>query len=148
MVAIVLLDPAVSREPAAANLERLAETGVRVRRFDPAMLGRTVRLDGVSRRVVGIMPRGFALPTDFTVDSAEPGQAWIPLQIDPKQISHDGHNFYAAATLVPGATASRATAELKRVTANLTRQGVYRVPMRFEAVGIQGRRLRRVALVP
>jgi putative ABC transport system permease protein len=103
---------------------------------DPAMLGRTLRLDGISRRVVGIMPKGFALPTDFTVDSAEPGQAWIPLQIDPKQISHDGHNFYAAATLAPGATAARATAELKTVAANLTRQGVYRVPMRFEAFAV------------
>jgi len=103
---------------------------------DSAMLGRTVRLDGISRRVVGIMPKGFALPTDFTVDAAEPGQAWIPLQIDPKQISHDGHNFYAAATLAPGATAARATAELKTVTANLTRQGAYREPMRFEAFAV------------
>ncbi|HYK42134.1 MAG TPA: ABC transporter permease [Thermoanaerobaculia bacterium] len=103
---------------------------------DPAMLGRVVRLDGISRRVVGIMPKGFALPTDFTVDAAEPGQAWIPLQIDPKQISHDGHNFYAAAKLASGATAARATAELKTVTANLTRQGVYRAPMRFEAFAV------------
>jgi len=103
---------------------------------DAAMLSRAIRLDGVSRRVVGVMPRGFALPTDFTVDAAEPGQAWIPLQLDPKQLSHDGHNFYAAATLAPGATARQATAELKTVTANLTRQGVYRVPMRFEAFAV------------
>jgi hypothetical protein len=33
----------------------------------------------------------------LTVDSAEPTQAWIPLQLDPKEISHDGHYLYAAA---------------------------------------------------
>src|SRR5438094_183810 len=55
---------------------------------DPEVLGRVVELDGVARPVVGVMPRGFALPTDFTVDAAEPSQVWIPLQIDMKDISH------------------------------------------------------------
>src|SRR5205814_7265300 len=40
VVVIALQDPAGSRDPAAANLRRLAEAGVRVRRFDPATLGR------------------------------------------------------------------------------------------------------------
>ena len=57
VVAIVLQDPAVSREPAAANLERLAETGVRVRRFDPAMLGR--ELDRADVAVDAIFGTGF-----------------------------------------------------------------------------------------
>ena len=45
---------------------------------DPDVLDRVIELDGVARRVVGVMPRGFALPTDFTVDAAEPSQVWIP----------------------------------------------------------------------
>ena len=57
VVAIVLQDPAVSREPAAANLERLAETGVRVRRFDPATLGR--ELDRADVAVDAIFGTGF-----------------------------------------------------------------------------------------
>ena len=57
VVAIVLRDPAVSREPAAADLERLAETGVRVRRFDPAMLGR--ELDRADVAVDAIFGTGF-----------------------------------------------------------------------------------------
>ena len=82
------------------------------------------------------MPRGFALPTDFTVDANEPSQVWIPVQFDPAELSHGNHGYYAAATLARNASAQRATAELKNLTANLTRQGVYPVEMRFEAFAV------------
>ncbi len=103
---------------------------------DPEVLGRSVELDGVVRRVVGVMPRGFALPTDFTVDAAEPSQIWVPEQIDPKELTYGSHGYYAAARLARGATAARATAELKTVTAALNRQGVYPTAMRFEAFAV------------
>jgi len=103
---------------------------------DLAILGRSIRLDGISRPVVGVMPRGFALPTDFTVDSAEPTQAWIPLQLDPKEISHDAHYLYAAAKLAPGATAEKATRELETIAADMTRQGFHRAPMHFQAFAV------------
>ncbi len=103
---------------------------------DIAAVGRSIRVDGVSRRIVGVMPHGFALPTDFTVDAAEPTSLWIPLQLDPTEMSHGSHGYYAAARLAPGASAAKATAELKSVTANLTRQGVYPVSMRFEAFAV------------
>jgi predicted permease len=103
---------------------------------DPAILGRSIRLDGIMRQVVGVMPRGFALPTDFTADSAEPTQAWIPLQLDPKEISYDGHYLYAAAKLAPGATSEKATMELESITAGMTRQGFHQVPMRFRAFAV------------
>lgn len=103
---------------------------------DPDVLSRAIRLDGVTRRVVGVMPRGFALPTDFTSNAAEPSQAWIPLQIDPAAVNHDSHTYYAAAKLARGATAARATAELKSVTARSTREGIYPVAMRFEAFAV------------
>ena len=103
---------------------------------DPRVLGRSIELDGVNRRVVGVMPRGFALPTDFTVQANEPSQLWIPVQFDPAELSHGNHGYYAAATLVRGASAQRATAELKTLTANLTRQGTYPAEMRFEAFAV------------
>src|SRR5262245_51311883 len=103
---------------------------------DPGVLGRTVELDGVARRVVGVLPRGFALPTDFTVDASAPAQIYIPLQIDPAQATHGNHGYYGAAKLVRGATAARATAELKTLTANLTRAGTYPAEMRFEAFAV------------
>ena len=42
---------------------------------DPNVVGRTVRLGGVPRTVVGVMPEGFEFPTDH--------QFWIPLRVDP-----------------------------------------------------------------
>ena len=84
---------------------------------DPDVLGRSIELDGVARRVVGVMPRGFALPTDFTVDAAEPSQLWFPPQIDPASTDHGSHGYYGAAKLKPGARRRSARrAELKIVT--------------------------------
>jgi len=103
---------------------------------DRAVLGRAIELDGSPRRVVGVMPRGFALPTDFTVDAAEPSQLFVPEQIDPKQLSHGNHGLYGAARLKRGATVAQATAELKTVTSNLTREGQYPPEMRFEAFAV------------
>ena len=103
---------------------------------DPAVVGRTIELDGVARRVVGVMPRGFALPTDYTVSAASPTQLWIPLQVDPKELTHGSHGYFGAGKLAPGATAARATAELKAITASLTRDGVYPAEMRFEAFAV------------
>jgi NAD(P)H-hydrate epimerase len=57
VVVIVLQDPAGSRDPASANFRRLAETGVRVRRFDPATLGR--ELDRADVAVDAIFGTGF-----------------------------------------------------------------------------------------
>jgi putative ABC transport system permease protein len=112
--------------------------GVWQNRFggDPDVVDKVVELDGVARRVVGVMPRGFALPTDFTEDAAEPTQVYVPDQVDFSQGDHGNHGYYAAATLVPGATAARATAELKALTAASTRAGLYPEAMRFDAFAV------------
>jgi len=103
---------------------------------DPNVIGRSVELDGVARRVVGVMPRGFALPTDFTVDTAEPKQIFIPVQFDPAQATHGNHGYYAAGKLRRDATAAKATSELAAVAARLTREGVYPQTMRFTAFAV------------
>jgi predicted permease len=103
---------------------------------DPDVLGKAIELDGVGRRVIGVMPRGFGLPTDFTAHASEPAQIYIPLQIDMKDIGHGNHGLYAAAVLKPGVTAARASAELASITANWTRLGVYPEPMKFTAFAV------------
>ncbi len=103
---------------------------------DPAVLGRAIELDGAPRRVVGVMPRGFALPTDFTVDATEPSELFLPERIDPMQLSYGNHGLYGAAKLKRGATAKGATAELKTLAANLTSEGLYPREMRFEAFAV------------
>jgi putative ABC transport system permease protein len=103
---------------------------------DPAVLDRTLLLDGVSYTVVGVMPDGFQLPTDFNVSSAEPTQLWVPLAIDPSSQNRGSHGYYAAGELAPGATAETATAELQSLTQNLTREGLYPEPMQFSALAV------------
>ncbi len=90
---------------------------------DPGVIGRSIELDGAARRVVGVMPRGFALPTDFTADAAEPSQLYLPAQLDPKSTDHGSHGFYGAATLAPGRPRRSATAQMRTLAANADAAG-------------------------
>jgi predicted permease len=93
---------------------------------DTAVLGRTVVLDGVPHEIVGVAPAGFALPTDFGEDAAEPSQLYVPRAPEPDElVEFDGHGDYAAARLAPGATADRATRELRAAMQQLTAEGRY-----------------------
>lgn len=103
---------------------------------DPGIVGRKVLLNDVPVEVVGVMPAGFRLPTDFTVDAAEPTELWRPLQLDPQRLQRGSHSYYAAATLAPGQSALSATAELQAIAAALTERGEYPVAMRFSAFAI------------
>jgi len=112
--------------------------GLWQRRFggDPGIVGRTIQLDGRSVEVIGVMPQGFRLPTDFREDFAEPTELWTPLVLDPDPDNRGSHGLYAAATLASGATAEQVNAELKAITTALTREGSYPEAMRFEAIAI------------
>ncbi len=112
--------------------------GLWQRRFgsDPAALGRTLLVNSVPRRIVGVMPDGFQLPTDYHIDRAEPTALYLPLQIDPKNLTRGSHGFYGAATLAPGVTAAQATAELRSVTGAMTDEGLYPRAMQFGAFAV------------
>ncbi len=101
----------------------------------PGIVGRSVLLDDEPVQVVGVMPAGFKLPSDFTEDAASPSQAWRALQIDQSELSR-GHGYFAAALLAPGATASSASEELGAIASQLTAQGLYRTAMRFSAFAV------------
>jgi putative ABC transport system permease protein len=102
---------------------------------DPHILGRTIQIDGRSVPIVGVMPKGFRLPTDFGEDAAEPTELWVPMHIDPKEAVQErgNHGLYAAARLAPGATAAVANAQLAAVTAAWTERGLYSREMQFTA---------------
>jgi putative ABC transport system permease protein len=92
---------------------------------EPDVVGRTLKLDGQARTIVGIMPAGFQLPTDFGEDAAEPSQLWVPLYLDPTTKDRGSHSYYGAAVLEEGATAAQASAELRAIAASWTRDGLY-----------------------
>ena len=103
---------------------------------DPTVVGRTIMLNGVPVQVIGVMPNGFRLPTDFTVEAAEPTQLWRPLQIDEQNLNRGNHGLYGAAQLAPGQTPASATEELRAITRRLTEQGAYPQAMQFTAFAV------------
>jgi putative ABC transport system permease protein len=102
---------------------------------DPNVIGRTLSINDVPVQVVGVMPEGFRLPTDFTDGAAEPTQLWRPIAIDMTQLSRN-HGFYGAARLAPGQTAASATEELRAITSRWTEQGFYPTAMQFSAFAV------------
>src|SRR5262245_13891823 len=98
---------------------------------DSAIFGRRIMLNDVAVEVVGVMPEGFRLPTDFTADATEPTALWRPLRL--ANLNRTAHTFYAAAVLAPGQTPATATAELRAITGRLTERGEYDRQMHFTA---------------
>jgi putative ABC transport system permease protein len=104
---------------------------------DTAVLGRSIAVDGVPRQVVGIMPAGFALPTDFGEDAAEPTQLWLPRAPDAEDLTEFGsHSDYGAAWLAPGASVAVANQELRAVTARMAEDGTHAKEMQFTAFAL------------
>ncbi len=71
----------------------------------PDVIGRTIRLAGVSHEIVGVMRPDFAFPDT----SAE---LWVPLPVDPAGTVFGGFNYPALGRLSEGTTAEVAQAEL------------------------------------
>jgi predicted permease len=103
---------------------------------DRALVGRRIMLNDIPVEVIGVMPEGFRLPSDFTQDASEPTQLWRPLRTDPARLNRSNHGFYAAAVLAAGQTPETATAELQTITRRLTEQGAYPAPMQFTAFAV------------
>ncbi len=102
---------------------------------DQSVIGRTLMINDVPVEVIGVMPEGFRLPTDFTDDAAEPTQLWRPQQIDLQNLTRN-HGLFGAAVLAPGQTAASATEELRAIAARLTEQGTYPAAMKFTAFAV------------
>jgi len=79
---------------------------------DPGVVGRTIRLNGRLRTIVGVMPRGWKHPYQSDV--------WVPLgyREDPA----DRTGIYVAARLKRGVTLAQANAELDAMAARLWQQ--------------------------
>jgi len=77
---------------------------------DPAILTREVRLNGVPRRVIGVMPARFGYPEAGTA-------VWLPLRLDYDSLwTRNNHYMIAVGRLRPGATAEQANVEANLLT--------------------------------
>jgi predicted permease len=79
---------------------------------DSAILGQTIRVNGVPTTVVGVMPARFEFPVNQNV--------WLPLQIDLTEFDRGGgYTVQAFGRLNPGVTLDRARAEFASIAAAL-----------------------------
>jgi len=89
---------------------------------DPALLGRSISLDGRSYTVVGIMPERFVFPPRGADLNGEPADVFIPMSFSPFERQAFGmmYNSTVIARLKPGISAEQARAELSSLVAPLT----------------------------
>jgi putative ABC transport system permease protein len=88
------------------------------RRFggDERVLGRTIQIDGGSRTIVGVMPRGATLPGPL----AEDDDLWLPARMTAAdRVNEDSHNYRFIGRLADGATLEQASAELESFAARM-----------------------------
>jgi len=107
-----LVEPA-DDVPAAEPVVVLSE-GLWRRRFgaDPGVLGRALRLDDLTARVIGVLPGDVDFPspdTDF----------WLPLRLSAAAAERDMNFLHALGRLAPGVPRERAERELQAVAARV-----------------------------
>jgi len=85
------------------------------RRFgaDPAIVGRSLTLDGESYTVVGVAPPRFEMPKHRDL--------WLPLAVDPAKADRASHTFLVAGRLRPDVPLERATTEMVGIAGRLAR---------------------------
>ncbi len=83
---------------------------------DPQVIGRTIRLNGVERQIVGVMPAAFSYPSSTT-------QLWIPARLNPSNMEEYWGGQFAPliARLRPGATPIQARGEISPLVSQVRR---------------------------
>src|ERR1041385_3586832 len=84
------------------------------RRFggDPNILDKTITVNSIARRVIGVMPERFNFPKGAEI--------YAPLQMTPELMKSRGnHSYYVVGKLKQGASIAAAQVEIDNVTARL-----------------------------
>jgi putative ABC transport system permease protein len=74
---------------------------------DPSVVGRTVEMDGVMRRVIGVMPEGFRFPQD--------AEMWTQLEFDPVDADQGSFSYMGIGRLASGATPEALNGEMDQL---------------------------------
>ena len=89
------------------------------------ILGESVRANGVTRTVIGVMPEGFAFP--------ERQQVWLPLELDPSVTDRSqGRNYTVVGRLTPTASMDEAKVQMASIGSRLAQE----YPESNEGVGV------------
>ena len=83
---------------------------------DERVLGRTIQIDGESRTVVGVMPRGAGLPGPLAGDD----DLWMPARLTPAdRVTEVYHSQKILGRLADGVTLAQASSELETLAARM-----------------------------
>jgi len=95
---------------------------------DPAIVGRSVELEGVNREVVGVMPADFHFPSTKT-------QLWVPLHNDQRNPSTywAGDFMPVIGRLRPGSALPQAAAEIRLFQSHVSALFPWRMPADWNA---------------
>jgi putative ABC transport system permease protein len=86
---------------------------------DPAVLGRTIHLDGEDFTIVGVLPHGMPF-----FDDLPPVDLYVPLSYAPgdNMNSRGNHYLYVVARLKPGLTLAQSQSEMARIASQLEKE--------------------------
>jgi putative ABC transport system permease protein len=84
---------------------------------DPAVVGRSLTIDGAPTTIVGILPREFRVPHGGHMLR---GDVWMPIRFTPEQLTRRRSNYLLVlGRLAPHATLASADAEMRGLFQNL-----------------------------
>ena len=97
------------------ELVAILSHGLWQRRYGGAenVLGQTITIDGESRRIVGVTQAGFDHPYDADIE------IWLPMVIDPEDLTTGNYSFNGIGRLKDGATVEAAYQDIRRLTLQL-----------------------------
>jgi putative ABC transport system permease protein len=82
---------------------------------DRAIVGKTIKLDGLSRLVVGVMDKKFNFPVSV--------EMWVPWTMDPQESQVRGRHYVeVVARLNPGVSMRQASAEMAAISRRMAQQ--------------------------
>ena len=84
---------------------------------DPAIIGKTVKIDSENHTVVGVMPPGFEFQLYSPVR-----QLWVPIAYTEGDQDRGSHSFICLARLKSGVTIEQARARMNMIGLNLAKQ--------------------------
>jgi len=119
--------------------------GLWQRRFagEPAIVGKTITLNGENFTIVGVMPAGFQMFVKQGSQIGKPVDLWLPWTYTPQARVRRGRGWMAVARLKSGISVEQAQTEMSSIAARFEQQypefnkgwGVNIVPLRDQIVG-------------
>ncbi|MDT8067990.1 MAG: ABC transporter permease [Terriglobia bacterium] len=87
---------------------------------DPNVLGKAVRVGGIPRTIVGVMPESFRFPEEMGHDITD--GVWLPIQPTGEMLNDRGYHFFSIiGQLRPGVSIEQARADLSQVSNYIAR---------------------------